>query len=191
MTVTNTEGLPADAGPVLLDLARAAIGEKLGRTATGGAASDDWLRQPGACFVTLRLAGDLRGCIGSLIAHRGLSDDVRSNARAAAFEDPRFHPLSMAEFDLVRIEVSVLSAPRPMPFTDRADALAQLRPGVDGVILTARGRRATFLPQVWDELPEPATFIGHLLRKAGLPGDYWGPDVRIERYAVTAYEEPR
>jgi len=140
--------------------------------------------------VTLTLGGELRGCIGSLEAYQPLADDVTSNARSAAFRDPRFPPLTAAEFRRVHIEVSVLSAPQPMAVTSEADALAQLRPGVDGVILAAAGRRATFLPQVWEQLPEPATFLAHLKRKAGLPAGYWGDDVQVWRYGVTAFEEP-
>jgi len=208
--------LPDDAGPVLLKLARAAIAAGLGLDASEMSetlgtvlfvsglrqkepspmshltTSDPvpaWLRQPGASFVTLTIAGDLRGCIGSLTAYQPLGRDVQSNARAAAFDDPRFPPLSANEFGSVHIEVSVLSAPKPMPFASQADALAALRPGTDGVVLFARGRRATFLPQVWEELPDRAQFIRHLMAKAGLPPDYWGDDVRIDRYTVTAFEE--
>lgn len=147
------------------------------------------LQKPGACFVTLTLNGQLRGCIGSLEAHRALGDDLRSNALAAALRDPRFPPLTAAELPAIRIEVSLLGAPQPLAFTDEADALAKLRPGIDGVILTAGGRRATFLPQVWEQLPDPAEFIGRLKQKAGLPANYWGPDVRLATYPVHAIHE--
>jgi len=181
--------LPPDAGPVLVGLARAAIAAALRLESALPETGHAWLREPGASFVTLELSGHLRGCIGSLVAHRGLGDDVRHNAVAAALEDPRFYPLSTSEFPRTDIEVSVLSAPRAMSFTSQADALGQLRPGVDGVILTGRGRRATFLPQVWEELASPEEFIAHLLRKAGLASDFWDETVRLERYTVTAYEE--
>jgi len=201
---------PENAGKVLTGLARASIAQGLqyeGRScdsrSQARSAQDDgkesvqddgkganaWLDAPGAAFVTLTQAGQLRGCIGSLVAHRALRDDVASNARAAAFDDPRFMPLQADELARTRIEVSVLSAPVPMPFTSRQDALAQLRPGVDGVILSAGRRRATFLPQVWDELPDQEDFIQHLFRKAGLPANYWGDDVAISRYTVTAFIE--
>ena len=154
-----------------------------------GAVNPEILQKPGACFVTLTLNGQLRGCIGSLEAHRSLGEDLRSNALAAALRDPRFPPVTAAELAAIRIEVSLLGAPQPLAFTDEADALAKLRPGIDGVILTAGGRRATFLPQVWEQLPAPADFIGRLKQKAGLPANYWGPDVRLATYPVRAIHE--
>ena len=160
------------------------------RLATGrDGASLAWLDVPGASFVTLTIDGDLRGCIGSLEAWRPLRDDVKSNAVSAAFRDPRFRPLSQAEFAQTAIEVSVLAKPEPMAFDSRDDLERQLRPGVDGLILSARGHRGTFLPQVWEQLPRPAEFVDHLLRKAGLPASYWGPDVAVSRYTVTAFHE--
>ncbi|MCL2652508.1 MAG: AmmeMemoRadiSam system protein A [Propionibacteriaceae bacterium] len=181
---------PDGAGKVLTGLARASIAKALRLTFEVPTSTNDaWLDAPGAAFVTLTQNAQLRGCIGSLVAHRALRDDVTSNARAAAFDDPRFMPLAADELVHTRIEVSVLSAPAPMPFASRQGALAQLRPGIDGVILGAGGRRATFLPQVWDELPEPEVFIAHLFRKAGLPPNYWGDDVTISRYTVTAFLE--
>ncbi|MDR1633945.1 MAG: AmmeMemoRadiSam system protein A [Bifidobacteriaceae bacterium] len=151
----------------------------------------DFLARPGAAFVTLTRHGELRGCIGSLEAHRPLAKDVQYNAIDAAFGDPRFAPLPAGEVDRVDIEVSVLSEPLPLAFADRADLAGQLRPGVDGLVLAARGRRGTFLPQVWDQLPTPELFLAHLVRKAGLPAGYWDGDVRIWRYTVTAFEEDR
>ena len=109
----------------------------------------------------------------------------------AAFRDPRFMPLSQDEFDGVHVEVSLLGKPEAMRFSDEADALAQLRPGIDGVILFGNGRQATFLPQVWESLPDPQEFIGHLKRKAGLPVDYWGPDVELARYQVRKFSESK
>ncbi len=185
--------IPEDAGRVLLTLARGAIERELvgGRGRVAPAAEAPWLREPGATFVTLTSAGRLRGCIGSLQAWRGVGEDVVANARAAAFGDPRFPPVAASELPRLRVEVSLLSASSPVTFADEADAVAQLRPGVDGVILTAPGRRGTFLPQVWDELPDPRDFMAHLKRKAGLPASYWGPDVRLERYTVQKWSEPR
>lgn len=179
---------PDDAGPVLTGLARAAIAGRLGLSAPPHR-TPDWLSQPGASFATLTIDHALRGCIGSLTPWRPLGQDVAANAQGAAFDDPRFVPLSRDEFAGIAIEVSVLSATEPIEFRSRADLLAQLRPGVDGLVLTAGGRRGTFLPQVWAELPEPARFLDHLLRKAGLPPTYWGPDVAVERYSVTAFPE--
>ncbi|HOX60168.1 MAG TPA: AmmeMemoRadiSam system protein A, partial [Verrucomicrobiota bacterium] len=133
--------------------------------------------------------GELRGCIGSLEAWRALGQDVQENARAAAFRDPRFAPLSEDELPITRVEVSLLTTPEPMSFRDEADALAQLRPNMDGIIFTAGSRRATFLPQVWEQLSEPADFMARLKQKAGLPAGYWGPDVRLERYTVRKWKE--
>jgi uncharacterized protein len=149
----------------------------------------DWLDQPGAVFVTLTQNGQLRGCIGSLEANRSLFDDVQSNARAAAFKDPRFLPLTEKELASIQVEVSLLSAATPIQFTNEADALAQLRPGIDGVILEHAWHRATFLPQVWDQLPEPRNFISHLKHKAGLAADFWADDLHLSRYQVEKFKE--
>jgi len=180
--------LPEDAGSLLLPLARAAIARQLNLSF---AAQEDapWLRVTGASFVTLKNRGELRGCIGTLEALRPLSEDVRFNAHAAAFRDPRFAPLRHDEFDAVRIEVSVLSRSELMRFRDEADALAQLRPGSDGVIFESDGRRSTFLPQVWEHLPEPHLFLGQLKLKAGLPHDFWSPRVTLARYTVSKWHE--
>ena len=111
------------------------------------------------------------------------------HALAAAFRDPRFAPLRADEFDALEIEVSVLGEPEPLPALSEADACAALRPGIDGVVLEWRGHRATFLPQVWDDLPEPRAFLAALNRKAGLPPDHWASDLRLSRYAVRKYVE--
>ena len=176
------------AGQILLPIARAAISRELGRPA---AASEDpqWLREPGATFVTLKQHGQLRGCIGTLEAHRPLLDDVKANAVAAAFRDPRFRPLSTSELDDTRIEVSLLSPQEPIVFTDEADALSQLRPGVDGVVFEYGYHRSTFLPQVWEDLPDPAEFMAHLKHKAGLPPDFWDAGVKLARYTVSKWSE--
>lgn len=181
--------LPADAGPVLTRLARTAIAVELGVAATPPD-PPGWARAPGCSFVTLTtLRGELRGCIGSTSPARSLSDDVCSNARGAAFRDPRFPPLAATELPRTRVEVSVLSAPVPFPVVDEADALARLRPGVDGVVLEYAGRRATFLPQVWDKLTTPEQFLAGLKRKRGLPPTFWADDLRLSRYVVTAFHE--
>ena len=118
-----------------------------------------------------------------------LREDLRANAQAAAFDDPRFPPLNAEELDTTRVEVSVLSRPEPLSFADEADCLAQLRPGVDGVILEYGWHRATFLPQVWEQLPEPRQFMAHLKRKAGLAPDFWSGDLRLSRYGVEKFKE--
>lgn len=182
--------LPADAGEVMCGIARAAIAARLSARDLRYENADSWLDTPGAAFVTLTLGGALRGCIGSLTAYRTLREDVAGNAVNAAFRDPRFPPLTSDELPRTHIEVSVLSEPEPYPFTDRADALARLRPGVDGLILEYAGHRGTFLPQVWEQLPDPDAFLAHLVRKAGLPAGWWDDRATLSRYTVTAFEEP-
>jgi uncharacterized protein len=180
--------LPEDAGGVLLALARAAIAIELGLR---HAAREDlpWLRRHGACFITLTEGKGLRGCVGTLRAHRALAEDVRSNAVAAAFRDPRFAPLAAAEFAAVALEISVLSMLEPLSFSDEQDALRQLRAGVDGVVFEYGHHSGTFLPQVWEGLKEPTEFLAHLKYKAGLPPDFWDREVRLYRYTVTKWRE--
>lgn len=179
----------SDPGPALLARARNAIAAEF-RLAPLPEPAHPSLARPGATFVTLTQDGALRGCIGSLQAHRALDQDVRANAVAAAFRDPRFPPLTAEELPRTRVEVSLLSEPQPMSFSDEADALRQLRPNLDGVIFSAAGRRSTFLPQVWEQLSGPAQFMAHLKQKAGLAADYWGPDVTLQRYEVRKWKEP-
>ncbi len=175
-------------GPTLLALARAAISTALGQPMQADA-SAPWLQESGACFVTLTQAGQLRGCIGSLQARRSLLADVKANAVAAAQQDPRFAPLTLTELAHTRIEVSLLSPMQPLVFDDEADALAQLRPGVDGVVFAYQGYRSTFLPQVWEQLSERVSFMAHLKQKAGLPSNFWAPGVQLQRYTVTPFKE--
>lgn len=177
-------------GNMLLAHARNAIAERFGRH--GGATHRHAaLDQPGASFVTLTQQGDLRGCIGSLEAHRPLGLDVRENALAAAFRDPRFAPLAVEEFEHTRVEVSLLTPAMAISFRDEADFLAQLRPGVDGIVFQYGRHRSTFLPQVWESLPEPQQFMQQLKRKAGLPPNFWHETVSIARYEVTKWKEVR
>jgi len=142
-----------------------------------------------ASFVTLTLNGHLRGCIGSLEARRPLFEDVAQNAVAAAFHDPRFAPLTAAEWAQTKIEVSLLSPMQPMSFTNETDALAQLRPKVDGVVLIYRQQRATFLPQVWEQFADATRFIAALKQKAGLAADFWSDEIKLSRYTVTKWKE--
>ncbi|HQT30762.1 MAG TPA: AmmeMemoRadiSam system protein B [Thiobacillus sp.] len=177
-----------DKGAVLLKLARAGIAGALGQS-PAFAAQHAWLQAPGASFVTLTRCGELRGCIGTLEAHRPLGEDVRENAVAAAFRDPRFAPLSLAEFDTIRVEVSLLSAAEPMAVASEQDALASLRPHVDGVVFEYGHYRSTFLPQVWEQLPDPVEFLAQLKRKAGLSINFWDAGVRLSRYTVRKWKE--
>jgi MEMO1 family protein len=178
----------SDKGDILLSLARATIARQLGLALT---AREDapFLQEHGASFVTLKRQGQLRGCIGSLEARRALRDDVKHNARSAAFLDPRFRPVSLREFDEIKVEVSLLSVATPMAFRDESDLLEQLRPEIDGLILEHGSHRGTFLPQVWESLPTPHEFFTHLKNKAGLPMDFWADDVRVARYTVDKWAE--
>ena len=172
----------------LLALARGAIAQQLG-IAAAAPAQVTFLQAPGASFVTLRHARELRGCIGSLDARRPLGEDVEHNARAAAFADPRFAPLARHEFEQIRIEVSLLSPPAPMAVRSLADLQAQLRPHIDGLILCFGEKRATFLPKVWEVLPNAHDFIAHLQHKAGLPVGFWHEALLFSRYTVDSYAE--
>ena len=147
------------------------------------------LRDHGASFITLQIERDLRGCIGSLEAHRPLVDDVAANAYAAAFRDPRFAPLSEHEFARITLHISILHPARALQFDSEAQLLEQLRPGVDGLILEAGNRRGTFLPSVWEALPEPERFLQELKRKAGLDMDFWSEDLRVWRYTTESVDE--
>lgn len=177
-----------DQGKTLLHLARAAIARELGFH-SHDLPRTDWLEQPGATFVTLTLHGQLRGCIGSLEARRSLREDVCANAVASAFRDPRFAPLDKEEFAEVVIDVSVLGKAEPIRFNDEEDALAQLEAGLDGVILEYGMHRATYLPQVWTQLPAPKEFIEQLKVKAGLPDDFWSDDIQLSRYRVQKFKD--
>lgn len=171
-------------GAMLLAIARAAISGSLEMPHP-----TEILLAPGASFVTLTQAGELRGCMGSLQPYRSLRDDVQANAMAAAFRDPRFPPLTHDELPFIHIEVSVLSAAESIVAASETEALAQLRPGRDGVILEYGPQRATFLPQVWDDLKDKQQFIVALKRKAGLAADFWAPDLRLSRYTVEKWAE--
>lgn len=186
MAIPDTD---AALGRRLLCIARAAIADRLGLSAPACALDDPRLAAAGASFVTLTRAGALRGCIGSLEAFRPLADDVAENAQAAAFRDPRFTPLSAGEWPDTQVEVSLLSRPEPLVVGSEAAALSALRPGVDGIVFDCAGRRATFLPQVWESLPEPAEFLRRLKEKAGLDAGFWRDDVRLSRYTVRKWRE--
>lgn len=189
----TTQSLTPEEQRALLKLARETIGRALQGNPEPPPAPEPLtprLQEPGASFVTLTLGGTLRGCIGSLVARRPLVIDVRENALAAAFEDPRFPPLTLPEFSRLHIEVSVLTAPQPLPYDGPDDLLRKLRPEVDGVIIERGWQRATFLPQVWEQLPNPVEFLEHLCYKAGLPVNAWRwPDLKVSIYQVEKFEE--
>ena len=179
-----------DDGKILLPIARAAIA----RVFDLPYATDEtapWLAEHGACFVTLTQNGELRGCIGTLQAHRPLLADVKSNAVSAAMHDPRFMPLSAEELDITTVEISLLSPTTAMDVRDEADALAQMRPNGEGILFEYGRYRSPFLPQVLEQLPQPRQFMAHLRRKAGLPDDFWDDGVKLSRYTVTKWSEEK
>jgi AmmeMemoRadiSam system protein B/AmmeMemoRadiSam system protein A len=179
----------AGRGEVLLRIARATIGRQLG-VPLSAREEAPFLAEQRASFVTLKAGGRLRGCIGSLAAYQPLLDDVKKNARAAAFQDPRFKSLTMPEFDAVSVEVSLLSPQAPLSFASQQELLSQLRPGIDGLVLSHGTQRGTFLPQVWETLPRPEDFLAQLKRKAGLPTDFWADGIAVSRYTVEKWSEP-
>ena len=176
-----------EAGRTLLAIARSAIEARLFGSARAMDAA--WLNQAGATFVTLTRDGALRGCIGSLEAARPLGTDVAENALGAAFRDPRFTPVSAEEWPRCRVEVSLLSTPKALRFADEADLLSQIRAAEDGLIIESGGRRATFLPQVWEGIPDKRRFLRELARKAGLPDDIRLTRCKLSRYRVTKWSE--
>ena len=172
-------------GQELIKLARASIKHGLETGKPLSVDTGDYnqsLGQKRACFVTLNKDHQLRGCIGSLQAHRPLVNDVSENAYAAAFRDPRFPALTQDELDQLEIHVSILTPASPMSFTSEDDLVGQLRPGQDGLILEERGHRGTFLPSVWESLTTPEQFWRELKREAGLPYDHWSDTIKVSRY---------
>jgi AmmeMemoRadiSam system protein A len=175
----------------LLEIARRAI--------TAGLDGQHWqpkaedtdpnLREPGCSFVTLHKQGFLRGCIGALSAYQPLYEDVAEHAFAAAFSDPRFPPLDASEIDQLHIEISLLSPEQPIAFRNKAHLLNQLRPGIDGLTIRSGGHQATFLPAVWQQLPQAEDFLQHLLKKAGLPQDSWPDNLQAWRYTTEQFGE--
>jgi AmmeMemoRadiSam system protein A len=157
------------------------------KSADNEAELDPELNKPGACFVTLEHNHQLRGCIGSLEAYRPLAEDVAHNAFSAAFRDSRFPPLKPSELPGLSLQISVLSEPTAVLFNNEQHLLQQLEPGIDGVILEDGMHRATFLPQVWQQLPTPVAFMSNLKAKAGLAADYWSPTLSIKRYHVDKF----
>jgi len=172
---------------LLLDVARQSIGWGL-RTGRPLAVDPDAypaeIAEPRASFVTLRRAGELRGCLGGLVVRRPLVVDVAHSAFGAAFRDHRFPPVQPREFDALEICISILSPLEPLSAPDEQALLAAIRPGVDGLVVRERARQGTFLPAVWDNLPEPSVFWRELKRKAGLPLDAWSSRWVIFRYTV-------
>lgn len=176
---------------ILLAIARESIryGLKHGKALPVSIDEYPQFAEDGACFVTLQIHQQLRGCIGTLEARQPLLVDIAKNAYSAAFRDPRFPRLEENEFEQLEIHISILNPPEPFPVTGEADLLQQLRPGIDGLILEDSYHRATFLPSVWESLPEPRQFLEHLRLKAGLPAGYWSDTIRFRRYTVEEFGE--
>ena len=182
--------MKAEIQTLLLKIARDAVFSELeGKKNPPLADLPNELMEERATFVTLELGGHLRGCIGMLEACRPLAEDVAQNARSAAFEDPRFPPVSRGEIDLLEIHISVLSPPEEIIFSSEDDLLSQIRPGIDGLILQEGFHRGTFLPSVWEELAGKEEFLSHLKRKAGLPAAYWSDTLQIFRYTTEYFGE--
>ncbi|HTN49495.1 MAG TPA: AmmeMemoRadiSam system protein B [Burkholderiaceae bacterium] len=175
-------------GTLLLAHARASLAHAFGIPHEPPAPAA-FLDEPGATFVTLRVDGQLRGCVGSLAPRRTLGEDVRANARAAAFNDSRFAPLAVHEYAATAVEVSVLAPSTPLVAESESDLIGQLRPGIDGVTLECGPHRATLLPQVWEHLADPREFVRALKHKAGLHADEWPSDLRFSRYTVEKFVE--
>jgi MEMO1 family protein len=188
---SGTRGLSIGARDIVLHVANQSIQHGLDHGKAFPLNPDGYgppLSQPGAVFVTLKQDNRLRGCIGSLAAQRPLIVDVAENAFAAAFRDPRFPPLNEADRrDLNALEISVLSAPTPIRPETEDDLLALLRPGLDGLIVRETEKRATFLPQVWHQLPDRRSFLDHLWRKAGFLPGHWSPDLRFWTYQAQSF----
>ena len=192
-----SQALAPEKGQLLVRLARSTLMEKFGRPLPPyevhqlqSALKDPVFQTPCGTFVTLKQQGQLRGCIGTLSPAEPLAEGVRRNAVNAAFHDPRFSPLTDRDLDQILIEVSVLTEPRPLEFSDPEDLLRKLRPNVDGVILRQGYASATFLPQVWEQLPKKEDFLGHLCLKAGLPRDAWKRSkLQVSTYQVQYFEE--
>ena len=189
--------LSPEQGQLLVRLARQTLSEHLSKKipqdeidSLKAALTDPCFNAPSGTFVTLTIEGNLRGCIGNLTSDESMISGVRRNAVNAAIHDPRFLPLSPSELDSVSIEVSILSEPRLMDYRDAADLLKKLRPHIDGVIIRKGVASATFLPQVWEQLPQPQDFLTHLCQKAGLAADAWlHSKLEVSTYRVQYFEE--
>lgn len=184
--------LTEEQGKFILSVARKTIEEELFGQKEEEQPDDlaPVFRERRGTFATLTIDGNLRGCIGHIIPQESLIEGIKVNAINAAFRDPRFPAMSQKEWDRVKIEISILTDPEPLSYTDANDLLSKLRPGIDGVILGKGFYQATFLPQVWEQLPEKEDFLTHLCLKAGLRGDAWRKgDLEVSTYQVQAFEE--
>ncbi len=186
----------ATEGEILIKVARDAIEKELfgssSQSISEHALKNEkfWIKK--GVFVTLEKAGQLRGCIGHIVPILPVIEGIRENAINAAFRDPRFPPLSKTEYPLISVEISILTEPKPLYFKDPEELLIKLKPKIHGVILKKRGYQSTFLPQVWEQLPDKKQFLSHLAMKAGLPPNAWmDPDVEVFTYEVQKFEEKK
>ena len=191
--MADTDMLTEEESRYLLSVARKKIEQKLfdsrDQSQPDSDVSSKFSKRRGT-FVTLTIDGGLRGCIGHIIAQESMIEGIRINALNAAFRDPRFRPLSRKEWPKVKIEISILTDPKALSYSDADDLLDKLRPDVDGVIIKKGFNQATFLPQVWEQLPNKAEFLTHLCSKAGLGGDAWKKEgLEVSVYQVQAFEE--
>ncbi len=191
--MAGADQLTEEQGRYLLKVARETIEQKLfgpNKARDPDADLPSVFQEQRGTFVTLTTGGNLRGCIGHIIPQESLIEGIRINAINAAFRDPRFHPITRDEWKTVKIEISILTDPQPLHYSDAKDLLEKLRPGVDGLIIKKDYHQATFLPQVWEQLPEKEEFLAHLCLKAGLKGDAWRKGgLEISTYRVQAFEE--
>jgi AmmeMemoRadiSam system protein A len=191
--MSQTDKLTEEEGKTLVEMARKTIQKALfnakDKSEPDSVSSPKFQERRGT-FVTLTMNGALRGCIGHIIPQESLAEGVRVNAMNAAFRDPRFRPLSPNEFEKIKVEVSILTEPKPLFYTDANDLFSKLRPGTDGLIIRKGHHQATFLPQVWEQLPKTKDFLSHLCLKAGLAEDAWTYDkLEVHTYQVQAFEE--
>ncbi len=191
--MADSDKLTENEGEYLLSVARETIAQRLSGEKDPGPYDTDssarFLEQRGT-FVTLTTGGNLRGCIGHIIPKESLIDGIRVNAINAAFKDPRFPAITKDEWERVKVEISILTDPKPLSYSDADDLLQKLRPEIDGVIIRQGYRQSTFLPQVWEQLPGKEDFLSHLCLKAGLGADAWKTgDLEVSTYQVQAFEE--
>jgi AmmeMemoRadiSam system protein A len=191
--MSDTDQLTEEEGRYLLSVARKTIEQKifnLGAQLELESFDSKTFSEKRGTFVTLTIDDSLRGCIGNIVPQESLLDGVKANAIGAAFRDPRFSPLSEKEWEKVKIEISILTDPKPLGYSNRRDLLDKMKPGTDGVILKKGYNQSTFLPQVWEQLPEKKEFLTHLCLKAGLDGNEWEKGkLEVLTYQVQAFEE--
>ncbi len=191
--MTDTDQLTEEEGRYLLSVARKTIEQKISNPEAQvefDSFDSNKFSEKRGTFVTLTIDDGLRGCIGNIIPQESLLDGVKANAINAAFRDPRFRPLSGKEWEKVKIEISILTDPKPLDYSSRKDLLEKMRQGTDGVILKKGYNQSTFLPQVWEQLPDKEEFLTHLCLKAGLDGNEWEKEkLEVLTYQVQAFEE--